>query len=174
MWRNSVSVKRVPHIRRRAAITGPITMRVSQNYKISFSGFCGRRAQKYPHWRCWPGWWQLQILNFWVNLQNSNCISYCVPSPAIDWSPDTAWTLDPVTRRATNIICPGQRLSKSLAQIIPVPPPPPSPSDHPFFRHKASLSYFVNVTKRPQRIGRHSFLMKNHISIWKAAILVQF
>ena len=36
-----------------------------------------------------PDWWQLQILNFWVNLQNSNCISYCVAWPPLTghWTP---------------------------------------------------------------------------------------
>ena len=121
-----------------------------------------------------PDWWQLQILNFWVNLQNSNCISYCVAWPPLTGhrTPglDTGHSVTKLWKHNLSRPLACERAWPNLSQ----PPPPPSPSDHPFFRHKASLSYFVNVTKRPQRIGRHSFLMKNHISIGKPAILVKF
>ena len=43
--------------------------------KMSFGGFCGGGRLKTVG--------QLQILNFWVNLQNSNCISYCRTGTAI-------------------------------------------------------------------------------------------
>ena len=50
-------------------------------YHLAADFVGGSKMYQLARLGCWRGaglvrcWWQLQILNFWVNLQNSNCIA---------------------------------------------------------------------------------------------------
>ena len=85
--------------------------------------------------------WQLQILNFSVNLQNGNCISHCVPQ------------LAPFTTPPPPLGFGHQWLTKSSFKFFQAMEgggsyPHLFIHNDPFFHNKTSLSYFVNVTKR--------------------------
>ena len=126
------------------------TYEMSQNYKISFSRFCGRLKNISSHW-------QLQILNFWMNLQNSNCITHCTGSTTRSWAELSSihswshghhWPSNVKIFPSLISVLGGREIENALLYSTHPLPLTYFQTPSSIFTNNVSLYYFVNWTKR--------------------------